>query len=131
MGHLTAKTSHLALQDKLDRFSVGAPGRETIQKILGLLFTEEEARIAALVPFRFTSVRALAERTGIPAARLQPKLEAMAGKGMLLDLPHKGRARYMLAPTMVGLFEFSMMPPRPPTSSSARFSACRRRSGCC
>ena len=108
MGHVVAK-SYRTLREKLDRFAVGAPGRTTIYEILKTIFSEEEAALAAQVPFRLASVRSLSRRTGFAEDTLRKRLEAMADRGLLFDLRIGGEMRYMLNPTMVGFFEFTMM----------------------
>jgi ferredoxin len=109
MGHLTAKNAYQSLQQRLNRMPVGAPGTGPLYEILKLLFTEEEAALAARFPMKFSTVGALCRKLGIPEATLQPKLDRMCERGVVLDLYLGGKRRYMLNPTVVGFFEFSMM----------------------
>ncbi|RLB56660.1 MAG: hypothetical protein DRI34_08845 [Deltaproteobacteria bacterium] len=109
MGHLATKAGYRRLRERLDRMPVGAPGRTTIYEILQILYSPAEAELAAQVPMRPTSAEALARRLGRPLEQLRQQLEALADKGLVLDLFLGGKMRYALAPTIVGLFEFSMM----------------------
>lgn len=88
---------------------VGAPGETTIYQILQILYTPEEAAIGAQMPLKLSSLSAISRKTKIPEMELKKKLEAMASKGIVLDLHIGDKVRYMLTPTIVGFFEFSMM----------------------
>jgi len=79
--------------------------------ILEILFTPGDAALAARLPVVPTTLADLARHTGASESDLRARLEAMAGKGLVLDL-HDGRTgatTYMLAPPVVGFFELSMM----------------------
>ena len=58
-----------------------------------------------------TSLRRLARRYDLPEEELKQKLEPLCDKGLIMDLvsPKTGDAKYLLAPPVVGFFEFSMM----------------------
>ncbi len=81
------------------------------REILEILFSPGDAALAARLPVVPTTVEDLARRTGMDAAGLRTRLDAMAGKGLVLDLrdPRSGATTYMLAPPVVGFFELSMM----------------------
>lgn len=81
------------------------------KEILEILFTPEEAALAAKLPILPASLERIAARTGIRPAALKPRLDAMADKGLVLDLVSKrsGRTTYLLSPPVVGFFEFSLM----------------------
>jgi Pyruvate/2-oxoacid:ferredoxin oxidoreductase delta subunit len=85
--------------------------RRAWQEILETLFSTDDAALAARLPIVPTTIAALARRTGMGEVDLRARLEAMAGKGLVLDL-HDARTdatTYMLAPPVVGFFELSMM----------------------
>jgi ferredoxin len=109
MGHIAGKKHYKALRERLDRYPVGAPGESTIFEILKELYTPEEADLGAKMPLRLTSLKAISQTVGIPEQALLPRLEAMAHKGLVMDFPAGDKVRYMLSPTIVGFFEFSMM----------------------
>lgn len=110
MGHNTNphKEYHL-LQKKLDQLTTGAPDSPTFQKILALLFTPEEAGIASRLPGIPATLTKLADKTGIPKDELEPKLSAMAERGVLLDLEIKGEKYFFLPPVVIGFFEYTFM----------------------
>jgi NAD-dependent dihydropyrimidine dehydrogenase PreA subunit len=110
MGHTLADPdlAYRRLQQRLDRMPTGAPDSPVFQQILRLLFSEQEAEIAARMP-TICSVRVLAKRTGIPAEDLDPMLTTMARKGLVMDLEHNGERQVALAPVVIGFFEFTFM----------------------
>ena len=60
MGHLTSRDAYKNLEDRLNWFTQGAPSSETLTKILGVLFTEKEAKWVSKLPIRpFTLKRLL------------------------------------------------------------------------
>lgn len=110
MGHLSAKSTYQKLYQRLDMMPVGASEHPTFYKILRLLFDDEEAGIAAKMPIRFSTLSAIQKRTGLSEAHLKKKLETMAQKGLLIDIEEVGKETYyVLLPTVIGFFEFSMM----------------------
>ncbi|GMV19630.1 MAG: 4Fe-4S binding protein [Polyangiaceae bacterium] len=114
-GHL--KAEYAALGARLDQNPIGMPepederARAGWQEILEILYTPEEAAIAARLPLLPASLEAVAERVGIGPEELAPKLDAMADKGIVMDIVHPktGAVRYLLSPPVVGFFEFSLM----------------------
>ncbi|MGB6335252.1 MAG: 4Fe-4S binding protein, partial [Thermoanaerobaculia bacterium] len=118
MGHLGhLKTEYQDLVHRLDAGVVGLPepaaeeaelGR---RKILEILFSPEDAALAAKMPVRPAKLETVAARTGIAADELEPRLDALCDRGIVMDLVHPktGETRYLLAPPVVGFFEFSFM----------------------
>jgi ferredoxin len=118
MGHLShLQGSHRDLAARLQRGPVALPAphdpqqRGAWEAILEILFSPEDAALAARLPIIPAHLEALAASTGLGAEALRPRLEAMADKGLVLDTvdPRNGATVYMLAPPVVGFFEFSMM----------------------
>ena len=110
MGHhLGSKSSIVPLIDRLNRFPVGLVDNDKLREILALLFDEQEAFIASRFPLEEATLSELAKRTKIPAAELLPKLERMADKGLLMDMPYGGETYYLLMPGLIGFFEFTFM----------------------
>lgn len=104
----TEETTYHHLQERLDRGVTGAPDSPTFQHILRLLFTPEQAELACHIP-AFTTVDALASRTGIPTDQLDERLREMARKGLVMDLELDGHRMVMLAPVVIGFYEFTFM----------------------
>lgn len=104
----TVDDDYRLLQERLDRAVTGAPDSPTLQKILRLLFTPDEARLARQIP-AFTPIRTLASRTGIPEEVLDGRITEMARKGLVVDLEHGGRRAVALAPVVIGFYEYTFM----------------------
>lgn len=118
MGHLAAlKREYRDLVERLGEGSIGLPepeaesARTGWQEVLEILYTPEDAALAARLPVLPTPLPELAARLKTPAPELKARLDAMAERGLVLDLvhPETGQAQYLLAPPVVGFFEFSMM----------------------
>jgi ferredoxin len=103
MGHLALKDAYGALRNRLDKNPIGAPDTKALYEILRIVFTEEE------MPMQMAGLTEISRRTGIDQGTLQARLAAMADKGLVFDFEFNGKMLYMLAPTIVGFFEFSMM----------------------
>jgi Pyruvate/2-oxoacid:ferredoxin oxidoreductase delta subunit len=75
------------------------------------MYEPEEAALAAKMPGRPARLETVAKRVGLEPDELQRRLEPMCDKGLVMDLVHPvtGVTRYMLAPPVIGFFEFSMM----------------------
>ena len=112
MGHTTAEPAwgppYAALQQRLDRLPTGAPDAPALRQILRLLFTPEEAELAAQLP-TLIPVATLAQRLGRDEAELGGLIDEMAGRGLVLDLEHRGQRWVALAPVVIGFFEFTFM----------------------
>jgi ferredoxin len=61
------------------------------------------------MPMAPAPLEVLSKRMGQSAAALESKLERMAEKGLVLDFETDGKRFYMLAPTVIGFFEFTFM----------------------
>ena len=113
MGHLISSKSHLIpLIDRLNRYPVGLVDNEKLREILALLFSEEEAFIESCFPLAETTYEELVVLTGISADELHPKLEQMADKGLVMDLPYGNTVYWLLMPGLIGFFEFTFMKKR-------------------
>ena len=85
--------------------------QEGLREILEIMYTPEEAALAAKLPVMPSTIETISQRLRIPAAELLPRLDAMADKGVVMDFvhPRTGVTRYLLSPPVVGFFEYSMM----------------------
>ncbi|MCL6612095.1 MAG: 4Fe-4S dicluster domain-containing protein [Peptococcaceae bacterium] len=111
MGHLfNAKEEvYRALADRLNKNPVGAPVNEILMEILHRLYTESEALVGGKFPLLPMTIDKIAQVTGIKEDELKTTLEGMARKGLVLDLPRRDGTYYMLAPMVVGFFEYTFM----------------------
>ena len=118
MGHLQfLRREYSDLVSRLQAGPVGLPepkdekARAGWQEILEIMYSPEDAALASRLPIRPATLRQIADRVGGTAEELRPRLEAMAERGLVMDIvdPRTGEALYLLAPPVVGFFEFSMM----------------------
>ena len=114
VGHLLGtKSSLIPLIDRLNRYPIGLVDSDKLRAILGLLFTEQEAFVASRFPLHEATEGELSRLTGLAAAELRPVLEAMADKGLVMDLPYGGTTYYLLVPGLIGFMEFTFMRRKP------------------
>lgn len=109
MGHQGAKDAYRRLGRKLDGLGTRAPWNRTLFAILQELYTPEEAELVVRMPYGLSSLDRIAAVTGRSEAELQPILEGLAGKGLVMDLLAGDTVRYMPSPMVIGIFEFTMM----------------------
>jgi hypothetical protein len=109
MSHHTARESYRKLSERINRFPQGAPPTELLFQILEVLFTPAEAELVALLPIKpFTAETAalLWKKSETEARNI---LEALASRGMMLDIDSRHGQMFAMPPPMAGFFEFSMM----------------------
>lgn len=110
MGHLSGKLELDALQQRLDKNPIGAPGNKAFFEILEELFTPEECRIAATMPIKLSTARRIAACAQSDIKHVDQVLASLVRKGLVVDLPRDdGKIFYFLNPPMIGFFEFTMM----------------------
>ncbi len=111
MGHLTGgkEEAYQALADRLSRFPVGVVIDDTLMEILKILYTEDEAAVGSRFPVKPRPFAEIVDLTGMPVEQLQKVLNGMAEKGLVVDIPRRDTAYYMLSPVVVGFFEYSLM----------------------
>lgn len=113
MGHnLEGKNSIVPLIDRLNKNPIGLPDSDKLRQILSILFSEDEAFIASRFPLTEATIKELVRATGWKVEKLQPKLEEMADKGLVMDTTYGGKTFYLLMPGFIGFFEFSFMKQR-------------------
>lgn len=111
MGHLHSNKEavYRALASRLNKNPVGVPVNDTLMEILYRLYTEAEAMVAGSFPMAPVPLGKLARITGMRGPELKNLLDSMADKGLVLDLHRKGKTFYILAPMVVGFFEYTFM----------------------
>ena len=109
MAHQTLKNGYHHLVERLNRFPQGAPPSDLLFQILRMLFTQEEAGLVALLPIKPFSVKKAGRIWGKNPADTQNILDALADRGLLVDIDQHGQTLYTLPPPMAGFFEFSLM----------------------
>jgi NAD-dependent dihydropyrimidine dehydrogenase PreA subunit len=109
MSHITARKSYEQLVDRLNKYPQGAPASESLYKILEMLFSEEEAKLVAMLPIRPFEIKTAAKRWSMSYGEASKVLEGLAKRAVLIDIEKDGKVFYVLPPPMAGFFEFSMM----------------------
>jgi ferredoxin len=77
--------------------------------MLKALYSPDEAELIVGMPFRLSTLERIAKATGRDPAVLEPQLSALCDKGLVVDLNLGGTYHYMVAPFVIGIFEFTMM----------------------
>lgn len=111
MGHaINAKDEvYRLLAERLNKNPVGAPINETLMAILHRLYTEGEAKVAGGFPLLPMTFEQIAGSTRIEPENLITTLDTMAGKGLVIEIPRKNVIYYILAPMVIGFFEYTFM----------------------
>lgn len=110
MGHhINGKSSIVPLIDRLNRYPIGLPDNDKLRRILEILFSADEAYVASCFPLQEATIRELCRATGWDELRLEPVLESMAEKGLIMDMKYGDKAYYLLLPGLIGFFELTFM----------------------
>jgi len=109
MSHYTARDAYQKLTQRINRFPQGAPPTELLFRILEVLFTPAEAELVALLPIKPFTAAAAARLWKKPETEARNLLEALASRGMMLDIETRQGQTFVMPPPMAGFFEFSMM----------------------
>lgn len=97
------------LREVLDTHPSTAPESDAIMQILGMLFTPDEAGLAAAMSFRPWSVKKIAAAASRDEDETVRLLESMADKGILFSKNKDDGKQYGLVPLIPGVFEFPFM----------------------
>jgi formate hydrogenlyase subunit 6/NADH:ubiquinone oxidoreductase subunit I len=110
MGHIISKSEIWdELRKRLDRHSTRLPRHAAIEKILALLFTEDEAELATFFPLATVFIEELVSKTGRKEAELKQLLDSMASKGLVMEIERENRTQYWLSAAFPGFFEYTFM----------------------
>ena len=109
MGHVVAKDIYGALGDKIDNLQVRTPQTGAFYAMLRELYSPDEAELIVKMPFSLSTLDRIAKVTGRDRNEVEPMLEALCEKGLVVDLHLDGAYRYIPAPFVIGIFEFTMM----------------------
>jgi len=89
---------------------IGAPPHRALMAILKELYSEQECRVACVMPLRPTPASTVAKQAGLSLKDTELLLDVMAGKGLVADIPREsGPTMFFLNPTIIGFFEYTMM----------------------
>jgi ferredoxin len=109
MGHITSKDAYKSLEERINWFTHGAPPSESLYKILQVLFTENEAKLVALLPVRPFTAKKAAKIWQISESNAESFLEKLCMKALLVDSFHNGERQFAMPPPMAGFIEFALM----------------------
>ncbi len=98
-----------SLRERLDAHPSTAPQAGSIQEILKILFTPEEAGVAVTMSFKVKPVPEIAVKSGLDEDTALKHLEAMADKGIIMARKKGGETLFGLVPLIPGVFEFPFM----------------------
>ena len=98
------------LAKRLDQLPHGFPPTESgvELRILQKVFSPEEAEMALRIKHLPETAEAAAERLGKPVEEMRGTLDNMAAKGQIACFKLFGQQVYMLAPFVVGIYEFQV-----------------------
>ena len=109
MAHHTLKSGYSQLVERLNRFPLGAPPSELLNKILKILFSEKEAELVSLLPIKPFTAGQAAKDWKMDLSSTKKILDKLANRAILVDIEQKGESVYTMPPPMAGFFEFSLM----------------------
>ena len=97
------------LQAVLDTHPSRAPKTDSFMEILGILFTPDEAALAATMNFKAKDLDKIAKAADLDETTTQRLLDSMVSKAIIHYTEKDGKKKYGLVPTIPGLFEFPFM----------------------
>ena len=78
------------LREILDSHPTTAPKAKSIDEILRILFTPEEAALAVNMSYKTKSVSSIAKAAGLSESKVTQNLESMANKGIIQSRKKEG-----------------------------------------
>ncbi len=109
MAHHNLKSSYTSLVKRLNLFPQGAPPSKLLDKILVMLFSQNEAHLVSLLPIKPFTANKAAHVWKMKLSKAQKILDELASRAILVDINQNEETLYVLPPPMAGFFEFSMM----------------------
>ena len=109
MGHMVGKDVYRKLGRKIDGLTMRVPWNDTLHSILKTLYSVEEADFIVSLPYGPARLEDIERSTRRPRAEWQHLLDGLCEKGLVMDIAMPGGCRYMIAPLVIGIFEFTMM----------------------
>jgi len=97
------------LREILDSHPSTAPKAKSINEILHILFTPEEAALAVNMSYKAKSASSIAKLAEVSEDIAKQNLESMANKGIIYSKNKEGEKLYSLLPLIPGVFEFPFM----------------------
>ncbi len=104
-----SKMAHKRLAVRLNMMHVPAPMTDMLMEMLDMLYTEEEAHLAASLPATPKGAAWIAGKARRDGRRTAELLESMADRGLCISIPGSAPRTYALPPVAPGLIEFQLM----------------------
>jgi ferredoxin len=111
-GRIDADHEYRLLQERLNRNVTGAPDSAAMRRVLRLLFTPEDARVARQLP-QIISLPRLADKLTRDLDDVDAHITSMAERGLVLDFERHGVRYVMAAPVVIGFYEYTFMREQP------------------
>lgn len=108
MGHLST-VGYRQLQQRMDRSVPGIFDSEALYRILSILFTEEDARLCSAMPLTYFGADRIADVWKVSRDQAVTHLQRLGDKGLVCSKKQGNETLYLLAPPVLGFFEFSLM----------------------
>jgi len=108
MGHLTLH-NYRTLQKRMDRSIPGIYDTNTLYELLKILFTDEEARLCSVMPLTYFSLGDISRIWDKAEEEAENILHKLTSKGLVYFDEDNGQKTFLLAPPVLGFFEFSLM----------------------
>jgi ferredoxin len=105
------QTAYQKLAQHLDRLPSGFPATEdgVELRILGHLFTPEQAELAVHLGLKLEPAQTIAQRAGLPLEEVAPRLAEMSRKGLIFSIETPERPPvYMAAQFIIGIWEYNL-----------------------
>lgn len=99
------------LRERIDSHPMGAPAHPSLNEILRMLFTPEQANLATHLTWAAQPASVISQVSGIPEDEVTRLCQAMIKKGIVYTYQRKGNQLYALLPLAPGLYEFPLMLP--------------------
>lgn len=109
MSHIVGKSAFKSLEERINRFPMGAPPSETLYKILKILYSEKEATLVAQLPIKPFTLKTASRIWKVDEVSAENTLQELSRRALLLDIDHNGEQQYIMPPPMAGFFEFALM----------------------
>ncbi len=109
MTHAEGEHLYRHLGRKIDGLQVRTPNNKAFYALLAALYSPEEAELVVKMPNGLSSFDRVQKITRFEPTHLQTLLDGLCTKGLVMDLPLRGRYHYMPSPMVIGIFEFVMM----------------------
>ncbi len=97
------------LRKILNAHPATAPKARSIDEILKILFTPQEAVVAVKMSYKAKKPAVIAQKAGLSESETLKHLEAMAEKGIIISRNRDGDTHYGLVPLIPGVFDFPFM----------------------